>query len=72
MHKVAIVYVLAQAGEPVSRRLLAKLSGEKALTVQQVLDEWKQFLRFGAGGWRNPLRPLSQKLRRISSSQRYS
>jgi hypothetical protein len=45
MHKVAIVYFLAELREPVSRRMLAELSGEKAVTVQQVLNEWKQFLR---------------------------
>jgi hypothetical protein len=44
-HKVAIVYFLAELREPVSRRMLAELSGEKAVTVQQVLNEWKQFLR---------------------------
>ncbi len=45
MHKVAIVYFLAELREPVSRRMLTELSGEKAVTVQQVLNEWKQFLR---------------------------
>lgn len=45
MHKVAIIYFLAELREPVSRRFLADLSCEKALTVQQVLNEWKQFLR---------------------------
>jgi hypothetical protein len=45
MEKVAIVYFLAELREPVSRRMLAQLSGEKAVTVQQVLNEWKQFLR---------------------------
>lgn len=45
MHKVAIVYFLAELREPVSRRLLAELCGEKSLTVQMVLDEWQQFLR---------------------------
>ena len=45
MEKVAIVYFLAELREPVSRRMLAELSGEKAVTVQQVLNEWKQFLR---------------------------
>jgi hypothetical protein len=45
MHKVAIVYFLAELREPVSRRLLADLSGEKAVTVQMVLNEWQQFLR---------------------------
>lgn len=45
MHKVAIVYFLAELREPVSRRLLAELSAEKSVEVQSVLDEWKQFLR---------------------------
>lgn len=45
MQKVAIVYFLAELREPVSRRLLADLSGEKAVTVQMVLNEWQQFLR---------------------------
>jgi len=45
MEKVAIVYFLAELREPVSRRMLGELSGEKAVTVQQVLNEWKQFLR---------------------------
>lgn len=41
----AIVYFLAELREPVSRRLLAELSGEKAVRVQQVINEWQQFLR---------------------------
>jgi Swt1-like HEPN len=45
MHKVAIVYFLAELREPVSRRSLAELCGEKAVAVQMVLDEWQQFLR---------------------------
>jgi hypothetical protein len=45
MHKVAIVYFLAELREPVSRRMLVRLSSEKAVVVQQVLDEWKPFLR---------------------------
>lgn len=45
MHKVAIVYFLAELREPVSRRLLVELSAEKSVEVQSVLDEWKQFLR---------------------------
>jgi hypothetical protein len=45
MHKVAIVYFLAEMREPVSRRLLAELSEEKSVKVQLVLDEWEQFLR---------------------------
>ncbi len=42
--KVAIVYFLAELREPVSCRMLAELSGEKASMVQQVLNEWEQFL----------------------------
>ncbi len=45
MHKVAIVYFLAELREPVSRRLLAELSAEKSVDVQKVLNEWKEFLR---------------------------
>jgi hypothetical protein len=45
MHRVAIVYFLAELREPVTRRMLAELSGEKAVTVQQVLNDWRQFLR---------------------------
>jgi Swt1-like HEPN len=45
MHKVAIVYFLAELREPVSRRFLAELSGEKAVTIQTILNEWQQFLR---------------------------
>jgi hypothetical protein len=45
MHKVAIVYFLAELREPVSRRMLVELSGEKAVTVQDVLNDWEQFLR---------------------------
>jgi serine/threonine protein kinase len=43
--KIKIVYVLAEARKPVSRQLISEFSGEDALTVQEVLDEWQQFLR---------------------------
>ena len=43
--KIKIVYVLAEARKPVSRKLISEFSGEDALTVQEVLDEWQQFLR---------------------------
>jgi hypothetical protein len=43
--KIKIVYVLAEAQKPVSRQLISEFSGEDALTVQEVLDEWQQFLR---------------------------
>jgi len=45
MHKVAIVYFLAELREPVSRRMLVELSDENPVIVQNVLKEWKQFLR---------------------------
>lgn len=45
MHKVGIISVLAQLREPVSRRKISEFSGKKAITVQKVLKEWKEFLR---------------------------
>jgi hypothetical protein len=42
--KIKIVYVLAELREPVSRELIAEFAGEDAFTVQEVLDEWQQFL----------------------------
>ena len=43
--KIKIVYVLAELREPVSRELIADFAREDAFTVQEVLDEWEQFLR---------------------------
>ena len=43
--KIKIVYVLAEARQPVSRQLISEFAGEDALTVQEVLEEWEQFLR---------------------------
>ena len=43
--KIKIVYVLAELREPVSRELIAEFAGEDAFTVQEVVDEWEQFLR---------------------------
>jgi hypothetical protein len=43
--KIKIVYVLAEALQPVSCKLISELAGEDGLTVQEVLDEWEQFLR---------------------------
>jgi len=48
--KIRIVYVLAEAKRPVSRRLIAHLSHTNdlpvdELAVQEVLDEWDEFLR---------------------------
>ncbi len=42
--KIQIVYVLAELREPVSRELIAEFASEDAFTVQEVLDEWQQFL----------------------------
>lgn len=43
--KIKIIYILSEAVLPVSRRLIAGIIGEDELTVQEVLDDWKQFLR---------------------------
>jgi hypothetical protein len=48
--KIRIVYILAEAKRPVSRRLIARISNSvelpvDELAVQEVLDEWDQFLR---------------------------
>jgi hypothetical protein len=48
--KIQIVYVLAEAHRPVSRRLIARIANSAAvpvdeLAVQEVLDEWDEFLR---------------------------
>jgi hypothetical protein len=48
--KIRIVYVLAEARRAVSRRLVARLASDEEirvdeLAVQEVLDEWDEFLR---------------------------
>ena len=48
--KIRIVYVLAEARRTVSRRLIARLASTEEmpvdeLAVQEVLDEWDEFLR---------------------------
>lgn len=42
--KIKIVYILAEVRQPVSRPLIAEFAKEDELTVQEVLDEWEQFL----------------------------
>lgn len=42
--KIKIVYILAEIRHPVSRPLIAEFAKEDELTVQEVLDEWGQFL----------------------------
>ena len=48
--KIRIVYVLSEAHKPVSRALIARIASDAVLVVdevavQEVLDEWTQFLR---------------------------
>src|SRR5215510_3889815 len=42
--KIKIVYVLAEVRQPVALRQIASFADEDALTVQEVLDAWDQFL----------------------------
>jgi len=44
VEKIKIVYILGEVREPVSRRKICEFSGEDEYAVQQVLNEWKQFL----------------------------
>ncbi|NEO48236.1 MAG: hypothetical protein F6K55_30605 [Moorea sp. SIO4A3] len=42
--KLKIVYILGEIRQPVSRRTISKYASEEQLTVQDVIDEWEQFL----------------------------
>jgi hypothetical protein len=47
--KIRIVYILSEVRQPVSRRLISEFATDQTmqvddLTVQEVLDEWRQFL----------------------------
>lgn len=42
--KLKIIYILGEIRQPVSRQLLAEYAREGQLTVQEVLDDWEQFL----------------------------
>ncbi len=44
VEKIRVVYILGEVREPVSRRKICDFSGEDEYAVQQVLNEWKQFL----------------------------
>lgn len=44
VEKIKVVYILGEVREPVSRRKICDFSGEDKYAVQQVLNEWKQFL----------------------------
>jgi hypothetical protein len=43
--KSKIVYVIAELRQPMPRREITEFAEEDAFTVQEVLDEWEQFLR---------------------------
>lgn len=43
--KIKIVYILSELRETVSRDLIVDFVQEDALTIQEVLEEWEQFLR---------------------------
>lgn len=42
--KLKIIYVLVEVSHPVSSFLISDITKESKLTVQEVIDEWKQFL----------------------------
>ena len=44
VEKIKVVYILGEVRKPVSHRKICDFSGEDEYTVQQVLNEWKQFL----------------------------
>lgn len=42
--KIKIIYILSEIREPASRYLIARYARENELSVQEVIDEWGQFL----------------------------
>ncbi|NER97703.1 MAG: ATP-binding protein [Symploca sp. SIO1B1] len=42
--KLKIVYILGEILQPVSSQLISEYANEEQLTVQDVIDEWEQFL----------------------------
>ena len=42
--KINVVYHLSESHQPISRQLISEYIGEPQLTVQEVLDEWQEFL----------------------------
>ena len=47
--RIRIIYILAEVKQPVSRRLIARFATDHSLpvdelAVQEVLDDWRQFL----------------------------
>ncbi|WP_434222542.1 ATP-binding protein [Limnospira platensis CENA597] len=45
MAQIRAIYVLSKVREPVSRRLLAKLTGVEESVLSKVLEQWDQFLQ---------------------------
>jgi len=42
--KICVIYVLCELRKPIRRKLLAQCCGVDEIEVQQILDEWEQFL----------------------------
>jgi hypothetical protein len=42
--KLRVLYILSEVRNPLSRRVLVKYSGENEVSVQSILDEWREFL----------------------------
>ena len=48
--KLKIIYTICEAKLPMSRELVCEFTGERRLAVQEVLDEWRQFLHVDGSG----------------------
>jgi hypothetical protein len=59
--KLKIIYFLTKTNKPISCRLLSQLVGEISLTVQEILDEWSQFLRIQRQPGQKPLYSIYHK-----------
>jgi len=59
--KLKIIYFLTQTNKPISCRLLSQLAGEISLTVQEILNEWSQFLRIQRQPGQKPLYSIYHK-----------
>jgi hypothetical protein len=42
--KILVIYVMAAIRQPVSRQLIARFSGQDPVIVQEIIDDWRQFL----------------------------
>lgn len=43
-NKIKIIYILAEVLQPISRQLISEFANVDQITVQEVLDDWHQFL----------------------------